>query len=146
MKISANKINLDKWTSNGNIIPTCINIGCDKMVAIRHWSTQGDPSLKTECKKCANARIQNKTIPGITFFKKKYCENNDGILGFSCPMDKTRYNEFPCDIYHMDHLDGNHHNNTPNNMKTFCSICHTRKGSEKGDFNAYKSSSRIHKI
>ena len=61
-------------------------------------------------------------------------------------MDKERYNEFPSDIYHMDHLDGNHHNNTLNNLKTFCAICHTRKGKESGDFNAFKSSSRIHKI
>ena len=136
-KISISKVNLHKWIEKGNTIPICINEGCDNNVAIRHWSAQGDPSLKTECSRCAD---------GITFHKKNFCENKDGILGFVCPMDKERYNEFPSDIYHMDHLDGNHHNNTPDNLKTFCAICHTRKGKESGDFNGFKSSSRIHKI
>ena len=36
--------------------------------------------------------------------------------------------------------------NTLNNLKTLCAICHTRKGKESGDFNAFKSSSRIHKV
>jgi len=145
-KTSINKSYLTKWIENGNTIPVCINNGCKNNVAIRHWSIQGDPSLKTECCKCANSRKKNKIIDGITFHKKKYCENKDGILGFICPMDKERYNEFPNDIYHLDHLDGNHYNNLLDNLKTFCSICHTRKGKENGDFNAFKKSSRIYKI
>ena len=140
---SLNKSFLDKWIENGNSIPICINDGCNNCVTIRHWSAQGDPSLKTECSICSIARKKEKEINGITFHKKKYCENNTGILGFICPMDVNRYNEFPSDIYHMDHFDGNHHNNTLDNLKTFCSICHTRKGKENGDFNAFKSSSRI---
>ena len=145
-KKSINDINLKKWIEKGNTIPICINNGCDKYVAIRHWSAQGDPSLKTECIKCSDYRKKNKTIPGVIFHKKNYCENNEGLLGFICPMDKVRYNEFPSDAYHMDHLDGNHHNNSLENIKTFCAICHSRKGKEKGDFNAFKQSSRIHKI
>lgn len=145
-KKSLNKVNLNKWIKEGNILPSCINQGCENRVAIRHWSAQGDPSLKTECTRCSTARTKNKKIDGIIFHKKNYCENQDGILGFTCPMYKERYQEFPSDIYHMDHLDGNHHNNTLNNLKTFCAICHTRKGKESGDFNAFKSSSRIHKV
>jgi len=142
---SSNQIYLKKWTDNGNTIPICINQGCNNTVSIRHWSSQGDPSLKTECSRCADARKKNKEIPGVTFHKKKYCENKDGILGFICPMDKDRYAEFPSDIYHMDHIDGDHHNNELTNLKTFCAICHTRKGKESGDFNGFKKSSRIHK-
>lgn len=146
IKMSLNKTNLNKWVEQGKTIPICINEGCENNVAIRHWSAQGDPSLKTECSRCADARKRNKKIDGITFHKKKYCENKDGILGFMCPMNKERYIEFPSDIYHMDHLDGNHHNNSLDNLKTFCAICHTRKGKESDDFNAFKSSSRIHKV
>jgi len=84
---------------------------------------------------CSEARIHN---------KKKYCENKDGMLGFVCPMDKSRYDEFPSHIYHMDHFDGNHQNNILSNLKTFCFICHTRKRRECGDFNKLKKSRRVH--
>ena len=144
-KISQSKKCLNEWNEKGKVIPTCINDGCKKYVAIRHWSN-ALPSLKTECSTCSSARIKNKKIDGVIFHKKQICENKDGILGFTCAMDKERYHEFPTDCYHMDHLDGNHENNTPDNVKTFCAICHTRKGKESGDFNSFKSSSRIHKV
>ncbi len=80
-KISLNKRYLNKLIENGITIPICINDGCENNVAIRHWSAQGDPSLKTECTRCANARKKNKNLNGITFHKKGYCENRDGILG-----------------------------------------------------------------
>ena len=135
----------EKWIQLGKSIPICINNGCNKEVAIRHWSAQGDPSIKTECGSCSNARIKGKIIEGITFHKKNYCENKDNILGFKCPMDESRYAEFPSDIYDMDHVDGNHHNNTLENLITICKVCHARKGRESGDFNSQKQSSRIHK-
>jgi len=144
-RISQSKKCLNEWNEKGKVIPTCINDGCEKSVAIRHWSN-ALPSLKTECSTCSSARIKNKKIDGVIFHKKQICENKDGILGFTCAMDKERYHEFPTDCYHMDHLDGNHENNTPDNVKTFCAICHTRKGKENGDFNSFKSSSRIHKV
>jgi hypothetical protein len=143
---SKNKEYLDKWLQDGKIIPKCINHGCNKDVAIRHWSAQGDPSLKTECSSCSAARIKGKILVGITFHKKRYCENKDSILGFKCPMDPSRYMEFPSDVYDMDHKDGDHHNNTTDNLITICKICHARKGKENGDFNSQKQSSRKPKI
>jgi len=135
----------EAWLQKGKTIPICINHGCIKEVAVRHWSAQGDPSLKTECSRCSSNRIKRKTLDGITYHKKTYCENKDSILGFKCPMDSERYSEFPSDIYDMDHLDGNHHNNVPGNLVTICKVCHARKGKESGDFNSQKKSSRIHK-
>ena len=69
-KISLSKINLNKWVENGNNIPACINEGCKNKVAIRHWSAQGDPSLKTECSKCSNARKKIKVWRALHFIKK----------------------------------------------------------------------------
>ena len=133
-----------KWKESGKTIPICINSGCNREVAIRHWSAQEHPSLKTECCRCSTARKKGKTIQGIVFHKKHYCENKDGILGWICPMDPSRFSEFPSDIYDMDHKDGDHHNNIPENLITICKICHARKGKESGDFNSQKKSSRVH--
>ena len=143
VKISKSAKCKQEWIDAGEKIPECVNPGCTRDVAIRHWSAQGDPSLKTECSRCSSARKRDKSLPGITFHKKKYCQNKDGRLGFCCPMDPERYSEFPSDIYDMDHRDGNHHNNTPENLITICKVCHSRKGKESGDFNATKPSSRI---
>ena len=140
---SLSQLHLEKWISSGKYIPVCVNPGCDRKVAVRHWSAQGDPSLKTECSSCSRARIKNIQLPGITFHKKDYCENNSGKLGFICPIIPERYSTLPADIYQMDHVDGNHHNNDPDNLMTLCCICHAVKGREHGDFNSQKKSSRI---
>ena len=41
---------------------------------------------------------------------------------------------FPNSVLHGDHVDGNHENNSPDNLQTLCSICHHLKGLESGDF------------
>lgn len=137
-KKSKNKELLEKWMENGNTIPVCINQGCNKKVQIRHWSAQEIPSLKTECSTCATARKNNRTLQNIIFHKKIYCENKDGRLGFICPIDIKRCSEFPSDCFDMDHIDGDHTNNNPDNVMTICKICHARKGKENNDFNSRK--------
>jgi hypothetical protein len=131
---------LQEWECRGNTIPLCINEGCIRPVSIRSWSKQGIPSLKTECSPCATARFRNIPLCGITYHKKIYCENRYGMLGFICPMDPLRYTEFASNIYHLDHLDGNHLNNISENLKTFCAICHMRKSHECGDYNSNRYS------
>ena len=77
MPKSKNAECLEKWKNSGKSIPICVNKGCKREVAIRHWSAQGHPSLKTECSKCSSHRIKGKTLTGIVFHKKKYCENKE---------------------------------------------------------------------
>lgn len=132
---------MEKYKRLGGIIPKCINIGCTKEVAVRHWTNTGLPSLKTECTRCAGARIKGKSVNGVQMVKKHMCENSDGRLGFLCPIDSTRYSEFPSDCYHMDHINGDHTDNRIDNIMTLCTMCHTRKGKMSGDFNGSKSSS-----
>ena len=146
--VSTNRQKLLNWLELGKIIPLCINTGCTKQVSIRHWAASkvsDIPSLKTECSRCSNARLKNRNIEGVVFHKKHYCENQKNVLGFQCPCDPKLMNDFPPDVFHMDHLNGNHEDNSLQNVQTSCSICHTRKGKENNDFNSHKMSSRSNK-
>ena len=140
-KVSRHKENLKAYREAGHELPICVNVGCTRFVAVRHWNDGNIPSLKTECGSCASARKKGVAIPGITVVKKHSCENVDSRLGFKCPCDPSRYGEFPSDCYHMDHINGNHRDNRPENIMTLCVMCHTIKGKRDGDFNGSKSSS-----
>ena len=108
-----NEINcIDKNKKNKNII--CINPGCNNKVSIikYHLDTGGISSLKIECLLCSESRKKNINISNIIFHKKTYCENKDGIFGFLCPIDNTRYNEFTSEIYQLKYLDNDHSNNS----------------------------------
>ena len=70
-----------------------------------------------------------------------FCENLDGHLGFYCvvPHDKWSGFEFALDL---DHIDGNHYNNDPANVRTYCKLCHGKKSIQNGDCSNNKSSAR----
>jgi 5-methylcytosine-specific restriction endonuclease McrA len=128
----------DKFFAEGHTLPTCINEGCDNLVKVREWKYW---SFKSECSACAAARKKGIERPCITQHKKTYCENHDGHLGFTCivPHDAWEGYDFGLDL---DHLDGDHNNNVPENVRTYCKFCHGRKSLENGDCNSNKLSSR----
>lgn len=130
-----------EWESNGNIWPTCINIGCNNDCTARDWKKSGIPSIKTECSRCQKARVNGIILPDITFHKKIYCENIDGRLGFVCPVNLDTQGwsgTFPSFLLEMDHLDGGGvvTNNSRENVNTFCKLCHGRKGYHNKDFDS----------
>jgi hypothetical protein len=59
------------------------------------------------------ARVERKHRP-YREFVKTHCEK----CGFS--------SEYPCQ-FDVDHIDGNHSNNDPDNLQTLCSNCHRLK-------------------
>ncbi len=124
--------NKKEYLASGKQIPICSNEGCGNNVVVRDWKYY---SFKHLCSNCTN-RIKNgkEAREGVTFHKKDFCENRDGRLGFECAV-KDGY-KLPMSSLHGDHKDGNHENNSPENIQTLCSICHHRKGLEVGDFNS----------
>jgi hypothetical protein len=56
-------------------------------------------------------------------YRKDYCENIDGRLGYTCTT--TIVHMIQLDV---DHKDGNHLNNKPRNLQTLCKCCHSYKG------------------
>ena len=131
--------NKEEYLSSGKKIPKCSNKGCDNDVIVRDWKYY---SFKHKCGDCTN-RLQKGLPPreGVTFYKKNYCENKDGRLGFTCPVNSDFI--FPNSVLHGDHIDGNHENNEPENLQTLCSICHHLKGMSTGDFVSSKKGRKL---
>jgi len=59
-------------------------------------------------------------------FRKDYCENNDGRLGFICTTTITNLIPKECQL-DADHIDGNPSNNIAKNIQTLCKNCHVVK-------------------
>ena len=74
-------------------------------------------------------------------YRKTYCENVDGRLGFICnsvlptpEMLKAAGIPWePIQFLEVDHIDGNSENQDPLNLQTLCKCCHMIKGAQNGD-------------
>ena len=56
-------------------------------------------------------------------YRKNYCENEDGRLGYVC-TSKIVEPKWQLDV---DHIDGINSNNAPENLQTLCACCHRYK-------------------
>jgi hypothetical protein len=130
-----------KYFAEGNLLPLCINSGCDNFVVVRDWKNW---SFKSECSRCENSRKKGKDIPGVIRHKKTYCENIDSRLGWTCPVPKEEWPNFQSSL-DLDHLNGDHQDNRPENVDTYCKLCHGRKTILEGDCHSNKASSRVMK-
>lgn len=143
----------DKFFKDGFEIPECVNPNCHNKVACRDWKYW---SFKSECSFCMTARKEKNYIfedgvrwilvkggknTGIIMHKEPFCENHDGHLGFECPVPIDKWEGFESGL-DLDHIDGNHYNNSPENVRTYCKLCHNRKSIDAGDCNSRKSSGR----
>jgi 5-methylcytosine-specific restriction endonuclease McrA len=64
----------------------------------------------------------------VTAVKKRIgCQNTDGHLGWKCAGTHDP------DVLTFDHVDGNKHNVTPENIEILCANCHNKKTKVNGD-------------
>ena len=85
-------------------------------------------------------------------YRKDYCENIDGRLGFICnsslptqeSLDSIGLDDWrPKSLLEVDHIDGNHTHNTPENLQTLCKNCHSMKTFANGDHRTPGRKTRI---
>lgn len=109
--------------------PTCLNYGCNNLV------THAGSRWRPFCSRCHVANYDKKTVlkEGVTAFRTGKCKNQNGQLGFKCPMN-YRKSPWAVGLTQVDHIDGNYFNNVPENCMELCSACHTEKGRRNGDF------------
>ena len=62
-------------------------------------------------------------------YRKDYCENIDGRLGFVCTTTIAWSG-----MLDVDHKNGNHTDNRPRNLTTLCKCCHAFKTNMKKDY------------
>lgn len=128
-----------QFFDQGNKLPICVNEGCNNFVTVREWKNW---SIKSECTSCISARKRGITREGVKIHKKNYCENFDGHLNFDCPVkEKKTWKDF-LESLDLDHIDGDHMNNKPSNVRTYCKLCHNKKSKHTGDWNSNKPSRR----
>lgn len=118
----------------GQYRPTCPNIGCNRPVAWSSATSDGTKHWRPLCSKC-RANPSGTSVGGTKGVKKRYCENHDGHLGFTC-RTKDSHLELPDNLMctlDLDHIDGDHYNNDPDNLQTLCCGCHREKTSVNND-------------
>jgi len=62
-------------------------------------------------------------------YRKEYCENVDGRLGFRCTTTITSKA-----VLQVDHINGMANDNTPENLQTLCACCHIHKTHAEKDY------------
>lgn len=98
-----------------NNVPKCLNETCQNEVTILGTNKEGKLKYSLFCSVHGGKEYH-------VGFRKNYCENIDGRLGFKCTT--TIIWEGMLDV---DHIDGNSRNNSVSNLQTLCSCCHRYK-------------------
>lgn len=137
---------------------TCEHPGCqeEQVQSTPNYANSGEPGYRKWCKKHYEQRRaknagakttaeyleklakkqgfeshteKKNSIHPYRQYRKDYCENRDGRLGYKCN----------CKIHisaqlQVDHIDGDPSNNDPSNLQTLCANCHIYKTHAKKDF------------
>lgn len=132
--------------------PTCETPGCFSLVHMVQDNYNGSAMYRRVCGTCHSkntaakhglrslveviARKQGKTVTQYTNqfhpylrYRKTYCENQDGRLGFTCTT--TIYWDGMLDV---DHKNGDPSDNRKRNLQTLCKCCHAYKTVKNKDY------------
>ena len=101
----------------------CVTPGCNRQ-AVSTGIIRKRDGLKTRQRYCTFCKQKKYNLKGKEYvkYKKDYCENIGSRLGYKCTttiMDNCQLE--------VDHINGNHSDNRPENLQTFCVCCHKYK-------------------
>ena len=102
--------------------PTCCIEGCNNPSIFKQWNK--NKTKKHWGKYCNSCNKQAYNIGDWKYkqYRKDYCENIDGRLGFKCTSKIIWEGQLDA-----DHIDGNHNNHSKENIQTLCKVCHSLK-------------------
>tara|TARA_Y100000034_G_scaffold129028_1_gene184682 strand:- start:1050 stop:1571 length:522 start_codon:yes stop_codon:yes gene_type:complete len=124
----------------------CININCTEPRDTIIISKKGIPTYRSDCHDCHLADIGyvqpstgklSKYKKGVIRVKLNHCQNKFGTAqlcdSFECMTIHKVDGTLDQGELHLDHIDGRHENNVPENCQTLCSSCHSKKTKLNGD-------------
>lgn len=97
-----------------NVRGVCCVEGCQNL-----QTSYGGGKYRTICKMHARSKYESKYE--YRGFKGEVCEECGFIPVHHCQLD-------------VDHIDGNHNHNSPDNLQTLCANCHRLKTILKEDY------------
>jgi hypothetical protein len=109
--------------------PRCIVDGCNRPGQhMGNYRADGTPLFR---KKCQMHHSINYGIDGWEYkiYRKNYCENKDGRLGFKCKYKIQIEAQLQ-----VDHINGNPTDHREENLQTLCANCHVFKTLENKDY------------
>lgn len=109
-----------------NTAPKCSRRGCNNPA-----DNAGNGRWHKLCSFHHKEKHQNKNGAKTKYkqFRKTYCENIDGRLGFVCTSTIIKP-DWQLDV---DHIDGDSNNHDESNLQTLCKCCHGYKTFFNGD-------------
>ena len=117
-----------------NLRPRCQHPGCTRPGQhMGIYKKDGTPNFRKNCNSHHSQELAaNNGFASTTDYlnskhpyrkhRKTSCENKSGFLGFRC-----NYKIIHSSQLEVDHINGNPHDNSPNNLQTLCSNCHKYK-------------------
>jgi cytochrome c553 len=119
--------------------PTCETRGCFSLAGLVRDHYDGSALYRKVCGNCHVKKIaasHGKTVTQLVNqwhpylrYRKTYCENQDGRLGFTCTT--TIYWDGMLDV---DHKNGDPSDNRERNLQTLCKCCHAYKTVKNKDY------------
>jgi len=134
---------LERYRREGKTIPECVNIGCAREAAIRDVKAGWNISFHNMCSRCKRQHENGEPLDdGIENIRKNVCDNSDGNVragpdreviqpGWKCPIAFEKHDSYQ---FILDHIDGDHTNNDPDNLQTLCRFCDAEKSKRAGDW------------
>lgn len=102
-------------------LPKCVVSSCNQP-GQNTGNRRKDGSIHYRAQ-CSGHHAMRYSLEGsYRIYKKDYCENIDGRLGFKCTT--TVIDQCMLDVDHINHV---HEDNSQRNLQTLCSCCHNYK-------------------
>jgi hypothetical protein len=110
--------------------PTCQQEGCkNPAMWMGKCRLDGTRIYRRTAGKYICGTHHNHNVHPYLKYRKDYCQNIDGRLGFTCTTTI-----FWPGMLDTDHRNGNPSDNRPRNLQTLCKCCHAYKTHKNKDF------------